>query len=68
MEILMSISKCRNVGDIIFWEGFDAAINMVINMVDMYDSNELARLSVFDFVEKIKEDIIEEAERCKKDE
>ena len=56
-----------NEGDTSFWEGFDAALDMVINALDNYDSNELAPLSVFDFVEKFKEDVVEEAELYKRD-
>lgn len=50
-----------------FGEGFDAAIEMVINSLDQYDSNELATMSVWDFIEKLKDDIIEEAEAYKND-
>lgn len=61
------MSQCKNEGDIIFWEGFDSAINMVMNSLDNYDSNELAKLSVWDFIEQLKEDLIEEADLYKAD-
>ena len=47
------------------WELFDAAIDMVINTLDNYDSNELATMSVWDFIEQAKEDILEEAQLYK---
>lgn len=52
---------------VIFWEGFDSAVDMAINLLDTYDSNELAPLSVFDFVEKFKDDLLNECELYKKD-
>jgi hypothetical protein len=53
--------------DINFWEGFEAAVDMITNSLDQYDSNELATMSVWDFIEKLKDDIIEEVELYKKD-
>lgn len=50
-----------------FVEGFDFAIEMVINSLDQYDSNELATMSVWDFIEQLKDDILEEANLMKTD-
>jgi hypothetical protein len=60
------MSECKK-GDIIFWEGFDAAIEMVLNSLDSQDSNIIAKFSVWDFIEDFKAHIIEEAELHKKD-
>lgn len=50
-----------------FWEGFDACWEMVINSLDSQDSNEIAKFSVFQFIEDFKEHLVEEAELYKKD-
>lgn len=50
-----------------FGIGFDAAIEMIIDSLDQYDSNELATMSVWSFIEKLKDDIVEEAEAYKND-
>ena len=50
-----------------FYEGFDASIEMAENILDNYDSNELAALSVFDFIEKFRNDLSAEADLYKKD-
>jgi len=50
-----------------FWQGFDAAIEMVMNTLDQYESNELAKLCVFSFIEQFREDISEEVRLYKKE-
>ncbi len=57
--------ECRK--DFMFWEGFDACLEMVFNSLDNYDSNELAKFSVYDFIEDFREHLIEESELYKKD-
>lgn len=50
-----------------FWEGFDACLEMVINSLDSQDSNEIARFSVWDFIEDFKAHLLEEAELYRTD-
>lgn len=47
--------------------GFDAAIDMVLNSLDNQESNDIAKMSVWDFIEHFKEHIIYEAELYKTD-
>jgi hypothetical protein len=53
--------------DISFWEGFDACLEMVLNSLDNQESNEIAKFTVWDFIEDFKQQIIEEADLYKKD-
>ena len=50
-----------------YWEGFDACLMMVLNSLDNQESNEIAKFSVWEFIEDFKEHLIEEAELYKKD-
>lgn len=50
-----------------FWEGFDACLEMVLNSLCSQESNEIAKFTVWDFIEDFKEHLIEEAELYKKD-
>lgn len=50
-----------------FWEGFDSCLEMVINSLDNQESNELAKMSIWDFIEYFKENLIYEADLYKKD-
>lgn len=50
-----------------FWSGFDACLEMVINSLDNQESNEIAKISPWDFIEHFKEHIVYEAELYKKD-
>ena len=50
-----------------FWRGFDACLEMVLSLLDQYESNELAKLSVYEFIEKFRDDICEESSLHKKD-
>lgn len=67
----MSELKCGTCGqkdkDEYFWEGFEAALEIVENSLLNYDSNELAKYSVWDFIEKFKDDLAEETGLYKTD-
>jgi hypothetical protein len=60
----MAELRCGTCGqldeDIIWDEGWKAAIEMVIDKLDFYDSNELAKLSVYEFIEKFKDNLHEQ--------
>jgi hypothetical protein len=53
--------------DISFWEGFDACWEMVLNLLDQQESNVIAKMNVWDFIENFREQIDDEAEAFKKD-
>lgn len=67
----MSDIKCGTCGqrdeDIIFWEGFDAAILLVINSLDSQESNEIAKMSTWKFIEDFKDHLLEEVQLYKTD-
>lgn len=50
-----------------FLEGFNACLEVVLNSLDMQESNEIAKMTVWDFIEHFKEYIIHEVELYKKD-
>lgn len=50
-----------------FWDGFDACLEMVFNSLDSQDSNEIARFSVWEFIEDFKHHLFEEAQLYKTD-
>lgn len=49
-----------------FWNGFDACLEMVLNSLDNQESNEIAKFTVWDFIEDFKAHLIEEADLYKK--
>ena len=57
----------ETTNSVAFCEGFDTAIELVSLILDNYDSNELAKLSVYEFIEKFKDDLLEEIELSKQD-
>lgn len=50
-----------------FWEGFEACLEMVLNSLDNQESNEIAKMTVWDFIEDFKAHLVEEADLYKKD-
>jgi hypothetical protein len=46
----------------IYKVGFDAGIDAAIEILDNYESNELAKLSIWDFENKLRQDLLEEKE------
>lgn len=67
----MTELKCGTCGqldaDIYFEQGFDACLEMVINYLNTQESNEIAKMTVWDFIEYFKEHIVYEADLYKKD-
>lgn len=59
--------QLKTIQDNSFREGFDAAIVMVLNSLDSQDSNEIAKFSVWEFIEDFKQHLLEEAELYKTD-
>lgn len=49
-----------------YCDGFDACVVIVNNMLDNYDSNELAKYSVWDFIDKFKENLLAVVETTKR--
>lgn len=50
-----------------FWDGFDSCLDLVLNSLDTQESNEIAKMSVWEFIEDFKQHLIEEAELYKTD-
>ncbi len=63
-EIVQQIKKLQEES---FWEGFDACLEMVLNSLDSQESNEIAKFTVWEFIEDFKEHLIENANLYKKD-
>jgi hypothetical protein len=51
--------------DIMFWQGFDMAIDMIYNILDAHEKEAL--FTVHKFINELKEEIEEEVERYKND-
>ncbi|HMH11128.1 MAG TPA: hypothetical protein VK553_10480 [Candidatus Nitrosopolaris rasttigaisensis] len=49
----------------IFWDGFDSFLILAINLLDNYESDELATMNCLELIEQIKQDLHEEAELYK---
>lgn len=49
-----------------FWDGFDIHFELVLRLLESYDSNELAKYSVWDFIEVFKNALTEKAAELKR--
>jgi hypothetical protein len=55
---LEKFDNCINDEEKAYRAGFHACFEMVLDSLDSYDSNKLAKFSVWDFIERLREDLI----------
>ena len=64
-ERLNAPSQATEEGE--FWRGFETAFKLIDFILINYESNELAKISVWEFIEKLREDLRKEKEFFKGD-
>ncbi len=63
----LSADQIKEEWDKQFNDGFNAAIDMVMNQLDQYESSELATMNCWVLIEQIKEDLLENVALYKAD-
>lgn len=63
----LSVSIEDDKTDVMCWQSFDAAIEMVFNSLNKYDSAQLDKFTVCGFIDQFTDDLLEEVELYKKD-